>query len=138
MPVVLFVLWLVIRYRRNLPHRSLVALATAVMIAHLVVISGFSLWHAGAAYGPKYTTGIVPWLFVLAVLGVRAMLDHGPAPRALVIAGAVLAALSIVIQYRGAWAAATWRWNFEPPIETHADEKVWSWRTPQFAAREPN
>jgi hypothetical protein len=107
------------------------------MIAHLVVISGFSLWHAGAAYGPKYTTGIVPWLFLLAVLGVRAMLDRGPAPRAAVAAGAVLAALSIVIQYRGAWAAATWDWNFQPPIETHADEKVWNWRAPQFAARGP-
>ena len=136
-PVVLFVLWLAVRYRRNLPHRRLVALAIIGMVAHLVVISGFSLWHAGAAYGPKYTTGIVPWLFPLAVLGMRAMLDRGPAPRAVVAAGAILAALSVAIQYRGAWVPATLDWNFHPPIETHADEKVWNWRAPQFAARGP-
>ena len=49
--------------------------------------------------------------------------------------GAVLAALSIVIQYRGAWVPATWEWNSHPPIETHTDEKVWNWKSPQFAAR---
>jgi hypothetical protein len=134
-PVVLFVLWLVVRYRRALGHRSLVALAGAVVLAHLVVISGFSLWHAGQAYGPRYTTGIVPWLFLLAVLGVRAMLDSGPPPRPALAAGLVLAGLSIVIQYRGAWVPATWEWNSHPPIETHADEKVWNWRAPQFLAR---
>jgi len=134
-PIVLFVLWLLVRYARALRHHSLLALAGAVIVAHLVVISGFVMWHAGMAYGPRYTTGIVPWLFLLAVLGVRAMLDCGPAPRAALAAGAVLAALSIVIESRGAFVFATWFWNTRPPIETHADEKVWDWRSPQFAAR---
>ena len=89
------------------------------------------------SYGTRYTTGVVPWLFLLAVLGVRAMLDGGPAPRATLAAGAVLAVLSIVIQSRGAFVLATWMWNRRPPIETHADEKVWDWRSPQFAARKP-
>ena len=133
-PVVLFVLWLLIRYARMLRHRSLLALAGAVIVAHLVIISGFVMWHAGMAYGPRYTTGVVPWLFLLAVLGVRAMLDSGPAPRAALAAGAVLAALSVVIQSRGAFVPATWLWNNQPPIETFADEKVWDWRSPQFAA----
>ena len=93
------------------------------------------MWHAGMAYGPRYMTGVVPWLFLLAVLGVRAMLDGGPPPRATLAIGAMLAALSVVIQYRGAWIPATWDWNAHPPIETHADEKVWDWRSPQFAVR---
>ena len=63
------------------------------------------------------------------------MLDHGPAPRAALVAGAVLAVLSIAIQSRGAFVFATWDWNSHPPIETFADEKVWDWRSPQFAAR---
>jgi hypothetical protein len=133
-PVGLFVLWLAVHYRRALSHRSLVAVAGSVIVAHLVLISGFSLWHAGQAYGPRYATGIVPWLFLLAVLGLRAMLDSGPLSRPALTAGAVLAALSVVIQYRGAWVPATWEWNSRPPIETHADEKVWNWRAPQFAA----
>lgn len=134
-PVVLFVLWLLIRYARRLRYRRLLVLAGVVVAAHFIVISGAVQWHAGMAYGPRYTTGIVPWLFLLAVLGVRAMLDGGPAPRAALVAGAVLAALSIVIQSRGAFVFATWAWNLRPPIETHADEKVWDWRSPQFAAR---
>ena len=134
-PVVLFVLWLLIRYARALQYRRLLVLAGVVIAAHVIVISGAVQWHAGMAYGPRYTTGIVPWLFLLAVLGVRAMLDCGPAPRAALAAGAVLAALSIVIQSRGAFVSATWAWNTRPPIETHADEKVWDWRSPQFAAR---
>ena len=135
-PVTLFVLWLAVRYRRTLAHRSLAAVAGTVAIAHLALISGFCLWHAGHSYGPRYTTGIVPWLFLLGVLGIRAMLDAGPAPRRTLAGGAALAALSILIQYRGAHVPATWTWNQDPPIETHADEKVWSWRAPQFAARD--
>jgi hypothetical protein len=134
-PVVLFVLWLLIRYARALRHRRLLTLAGVVIAAHFVVISGAIQWHAGMAYGPRYTAGIVPWLFLLAVLGVRAMLDCGPAPRMALAAGAVLAILSIVIQSRGAFVRATWVWNTQPPIESHADEKVWDWRSPQFAAR---
>jgi hypothetical protein len=134
-PIVLFVLWCGARYRKTLPHRSLVALAGLVTIAHLALISGFSLWHAGEAYGPRYTTGIVPWLFLLALLGTRAMLDSGRLSRPTLAVGAVLAALSIVIQYRGAWVPATWEWNSHPPIETHADEKVWNWKSPQLTAR---
>lgn len=133
-PVVLFVLWLLIRYARALRHRRLLAVAGVVIAAHFVVISGVVQWHAGIAYGPRYTTGIVPWLFLLAALGMRAMLDCGPAPRAAIAAGAVLAALSVVVQSRGAFMPATWAWNTRPAIETHADEKVWDWSAPQFAA----
>ena len=133
-PVVLFVLWLLIRYAKALRHRRLLALAGVVIAAHFVVISGAVQWHAGMSYGPRYTTGIVPWLFLLAVLGVRAMLDCGPAPRAALAAGAALAALGVVVQSRGAFVPATWAWNTRPAIETHADEKVWDWSAPQFAA----
>ena len=136
-PVTLFTLWLTFRYRRALPHRGLVVLAGTVAIAHLVVVSGFSFWHGGHAYGPRFTTGIVPWLFLLGVLGVRAMLESGPPPRRTLAAGVVLAALSILIQYRGAHVRATWEWNQRPPIEWHAAERVWDWRAPQFAASNP-
>jgi hypothetical protein len=135
-PVVPFVLWLLVRHARALRHRRLLVLAGAVIVTHLVAISGFVMWHAGMAYGPRYTTGIVPWLVLLAVLGVRAMLDRGPAPRAALAAGALLAVLSVAIQARGAFAPATWRWNLTPPIESHPDEKVWDWRSPQIAAHD--
>jgi hypothetical protein len=136
-PITLFALWLTFRYRRTLPSRSLAVLAGAVAIAHLVLVSGFTHWHGGHAYGPRFMTGIVPWLFLLGVLGIRAMLDAGPPPRRAVAAGVALAALSILIQSRGAHVRATWEWNRHPPIETHGEAKVWNWRAPQFAATSP-
>jgi hypothetical protein len=131
-PITFFALWLTVRYRKTLPHRGLAVLGSAVAIAHLIVVSGFAFWHGGHAYGPRFTTGIVPWLFLLGVLGVRAMLDSGPPSWRTLAAGVALAALSIVIQYRGARVRATWEWNQHPPMETHGEEKVWNWRAPQF------
>jgi hypothetical protein len=133
-PVATFVLWLTLRYRRALSHRALVRLAYGVVAAHLVVISGFSMWYAGLAYGPRYLTGVVPWLFLLGVLGVRAMLERARPPRWELGVGLGLAALSVAIQSRAAWSPSVWRWNSEPPIEIYPDARVWSWRSPQLAA----
>jgi hypothetical protein len=133
-PVVLFVLWICVRHRRRLLHRRLVWLSALVIGCHMTIISGFSLWHAGASYGPRYTTGIVPWLVLLGVLGLRALFDDDRPRRIELTIGALLAALSVLIQSRGAFAVETWRWNVMPPIETHTITKVWDWRWPQFAA----
>ena len=71
---------------------------------------------------------------LLALAALEATLRQWPTALAV---GAVLAVLSVVIQSRGAFVLATWFWNTQPSIETHADEKVWDWRSPQFAARRP-
>lgn len=130
-PVSAFVVFLTVRYRKSLPHARLAVLAYGVIALHLVAISGFSMWYAGVAYGPRYMTGVLPWFVLLAVLGLHAM---PPKRHALAAVGLALAALSIVVQSRGGFSPAVWRWNASPPVEVYPDEKIWSLRAPQILA----
>jgi len=141
-PALIFVAYLHLRYARDNPHPRLTVLALAVCAAHLLLIASFSPWWSGHSYGPRYTTGIVPWFVLLGILGVRAMFAwrekcsrEGDAQRrASVYFGVALLALSILINLRGATASATWRWNLYPQNVDHHPERVWDWRRPQFLA----
>ena len=83
-------------------------------------------------YGPRYLTPLVPWLVLLAALGLRALLERrAPGMRIELAAGAVLLACSVLVQARGAWAQETWRWNSTPNDVSLHPERVWSWRDPQ-------
>jgi len=73
-PVVLFVIYLLIRYWGWMPHRRLAWLALGVIFTQLAVCSGFSLWWGGGSYGARYTTDLVPWFVLLAILGVGGMI----------------------------------------------------------------
>ena len=143
-PVTLFVLWLVARYWRHQPRRRLVWLALAVSAAHLLAVSCFSPWFGGWCYGPRYTTELVPWFVLLAVLGTRAALDRREDFRwpsagvtgwriTLAVGGALLL-LSVGINRRGATALATARWNVFPVAVDDAPWRIWDWRDPQFLA----
>ena len=81
-PVVLFVGYLLVRYWQTLEFKRLVAFALSVFVIHLIIISGFPHWWGGHSFGPRFMTGVVPWLALLAILGVHAMLrsreKHGP------------------------------------------------------------
>ena len=86
------------------------------LVGALVGALGTQVWSTAALALWSDTCGIlllggVVWIRhakairycrLLAVLGLRAMLDSGPPSRPVLAAGAVLAVLSIVIQYRGA------------------------------------
>jgi len=68
----------------------------------------------GGCYGARYSTGLAPWFTLLAVIGVRALLDHGgswPNHRGTMIAGGALLALSIFINARGAVSYETSLWK---------------------------
>ncbi len=73
-PTVAFVFYLLIRYRAYVLHGRLVVLSCAIIVAHWITISGFAHWHGGHGYGPRLMTGVVPWLALLAMLGLQAML----------------------------------------------------------------
>ncbi|MDX6270236.1 MAG: hypothetical protein QOD28_1459 [Acidobacteriota bacterium] len=144
-PVLIFVAYLHLRYARHDAHARLTWLAVGVCVAHLLLIASFSPWWSGHSYGPRYTTGLVPWFVLLGVLGVRAMLawrekrateDDIPQRRqqASLYFGAALLLLSVLINLRGATASATWRWNLYPQNVDQRPERVWDWRHPQFLA----
>jgi hypothetical protein len=141
-PTIFFVAYLLIRFRKRLPHRRLVTTALVAILLQLFFISGFDHWWGGHSYGPRLSTGVVPWLFLLAVLGMKAMLAHRAErrvfsnlrSRALLGGGLALLALSIFINARGAIALPTAVWNARPVNVDEQPARVWDWRQPQFLA----
>jgi hypothetical protein len=75
-PVLLFVLYLLIRFRQFLPLTRLVWLSLAICVLHILFVSMFANlwgdWWGGASFGPRYTTELVPWLVLLGGLGLQA------------------------------------------------------------------
>lgn len=149
-PVLLFVGFLLVRYRRSVATPRLMWLALLIVAGNMIVISLFPHWWGGAGFGPRFSTDIVPWFVLLAILGVQAMLSWRAEHRsetsrlkwsAQLATGAILLACSIFINARGATAAQTWLWNTQPtdPDTMHVDvagmeRKLWDWRQPQFLA----
>lgn len=141
-PSLLFVAYLLVRYRRHLVHQRLVWLSLAIIAGHLAVISSFSHWWGGHSFGPRFTTGLVPWFVLLGILGVRAMLNWREQKveasfigwRVQLACGALLLLMSAFINTRGAASHATWLWNMRPlEIDQHP-ERLWDWSQPQFLA----
>ncbi|HEX7185446.1 MAG TPA: hypothetical protein VF756_26725 [Thermoanaerobaculia bacterium] len=132
-PLVLFIAYLAIRYRKELPYRSLAVLAAAVSLVHLLVISSYGHWWGGYSYGPRLMTDALPWIALLAVLGVEGWRRAGPV-RLEKIAGVVLVALSVFWNGAGAWSQEANRWNARPVSVDKSPERVWDWRDPQLLA----
>jgi hypothetical protein len=137
-PVTLFVAYLVVRYWRSLPLSPLIMPALLSVLSHVMLIAAFDQWHGGHSYGPRYLTPLVPWLVLLAALGLRALLERrAPRMRIELAAGAVLLACSVLVQARGTLARDTWTWNKTPNDVSLHPERVWSWRDPQPLAGLP-
>ncbi len=143
-PVTLFVLFLLARYWRRVPCRRLVFLALAVSAAQLLAVSCFVPWYGGWCYGPRYSTELVPWFVLLAILGTVATLRWREETRALsrgtaewyttLAAGGALLLMSVLINHRGANAPAPARWNEFPVSVDLAPWRVWDWQHPQILA----
>jgi hypothetical protein len=141
-PSLLFVAFLVVRHWRRIIYQRLVWLSAVVIIVHLLVVSSFPHWWGGHSFGPRFTTGLVPWFVLLAILGVRAMLgwrDESGATglaawRVQLICGGLLLLASAFINTRGATSHATWLWNSRPVGVDEHPERLWDWSQPQFLA----
>jgi hypothetical protein len=142
-PVLFFVGYLLVRYRRQLAHKRIVVLALSVAVFHLAVMSCFGHWWGGYSYGPRFSTGLVPWFVVVAILGLQARkvcfekqgaVISLPGKRLELAVGALLLFASIAINALGAADRNTALWNVRPQnIEFHP-ERNWDWRQPQFLA----
>ena len=142
-PIVAFVFYLLLRYRAYLQHGRLVALAVGIIVTHWLAISGFVHWHGGHGYGPRLMTGVVPWLALLALLGLHAMLRWRDAQGSTMhratwkmqnAVGIVLLGWSVLVNGIGAHSRATSRWNSLPVDVDLQPGRVWDWRHPQFLA----
>lgn len=143
-PILFFVTYLLIRYRSEIPLPRLVLISLSVVAIHLVIVSGFVPWYGGHSYGPRYSTGIVPWFSLLAIMAVKSRLnwrekhavtDSSARWRTEWTCGAMLLLCSMTLNALGATAHRTWLWNIRPINIDEAPERVWDWRHPQFLAK---
>jgi hypothetical protein len=138
-PITVFVLYLLVAYRRTVPHRRIAVVALIAITGQLLLNSSFLGWWGGHAYGPRLPTELVPWLVLLGILGLRAMLEHRsragrPRLRIEGAIAAVLLALSVAIHARGALAEETVQWNATPVDLSWDHARLWDWESPQFLA----
>ena len=138
-PVVLFVAYLLVRYRKSVPSSRLTVLAIGNVVGLYIVVSGFGNWWGGHSYGPRLLTDLVPWFALLGTFGVDAMIHPSEQPtggRRLVelTVGAVLLVLSVAINARGALSWDTALWNPFPVNVDQRPERLWDWSEPQFLA----
>ena len=142
-PAIIFICYLLIRYAKAMVLPRLVVLSLSIIAAHLIVISGFPQWWAGHSFGPRFTTGLVPWFSLLSILAVKARLawhekqipKSSTFSKAEMVLGAALLAFSLAINLRGATAGSTALWNVKPVDVDEKPERVWDWSDPQFLAR---
>jgi hypothetical protein len=145
-PVILFVTYLLVRYRREVRHPRVVWLSLSIIVAQLLAVSGFDHWWGGHSFGPRMMTGVAPWLVLLGILGIDAMLrareskdekhrSSSLAWRLQLALGGVLLLLSVIINTLGATSHATWLWNLRPQEIDRHPERLWDWRQPQFLAK---
>jgi hypothetical protein len=129
---------LLIRWRKQIAFRGLLCCSLAIIVAHLMTVSGWDMWWGGASFGARLLTDLVPWLVLLAVLGIAAMRRAPQATQTSLsrciplLIGAVLLLASIFINARGALSWDTWLWNEKP--ENRDARLLWDWRYPQFLA----
>jgi len=140
-PAVFFIAYLLVRYWRQIVYPGLVILSLAVIAIHVLVASALLHWWAGHSFGARLSTGLVPWLVLLATLGLQARSRARAttpgrtwARRFEPMVGAGLLLISIVINGLGAVSRDTWRWNTQPVNIDDHPERNWDWRQPQFLA----
>jgi hypothetical protein len=135
-PVLVFVVYVLVRYMRDLPLRRLVVLSACIVVGHLVAISGFPIWWAGFCYGPRFSTGLVPWFALFPIIAIAARQRSAALPSrwrtAELVVGGILLAASITLNGIGANVGRTAQWNVEPVSVDVQPERVLDWRDPQF------
>ena len=140
-PWICFTAYLLVRYRRSLDCRRIIWLSLTVVLGNLIVVSAFTHWWGGVSYGPRLTTDLLPWLVLLTILGVRAMLHaraqgnvSAPLWKIELAAGALHLAHSVFTNGRGATSVSTLRWNDYPKDDAGMEAKIWDWKQAQFLA----
>jgi hypothetical protein len=131
-PAVAAIGLILVRYRSSIRFRPLACLAGSIMVAHLLMLSGFEHWWGGHSYGARLTASLVPWIVILAILSVDSM-RIGTIDRFLCFVVAALCLCGIGINTVGAFSLEAVKWNVIPDIDREP-QRLWSWRRPQFAA----
>lgn len=146
-PFWLLLIYLLVKYWKFVKVPKLATLSLAVVAIHFLVVPGcLSNWSGGHCYGPRMTTDLLPWLALLATLGVDAvrtawlqeansglsLLNLDFSKKAVLIVAIITISFSLFTHYRGAFHPITFSWNNSLPADGKGSDILWSWRDPQF------
>jgi hypothetical protein len=109
-------------------------LAFAVIAALLwVLASHFPQWWAGHSYGPRFMTDALPFLVYFIIFPLQGIARLGDMARAgLTGVVVVLASVSALIHFQGAFNWETYLWNVTPINIDANPGRVWDWKDPMF------
>jgi hypothetical protein len=124
-PIFLFVFPAVYLWLRRRPSRGreLYVISLTFSIAHILLYAKWPTWWAGSCYGTRFITDAFPCL-VLLLIPLAPVLDRN---RALTVAFAALFAVSVYVQFLGAFNYPESHWETpEQSVERHP-ERLWDW-----------
>jgi hypothetical protein len=132
-PFIAVALYLVIRYWRVLAERRLAILGLLNIGTYIIILSSYLAWWGGNSYGPRLMLEVVPWFVLLAILGVRSLLEDRRLSIGRRLATISIAALTLAIgigaNAPGALVQNSINWKSYD--EDHLDV-LWDWHDPQF------
>ena len=127
-PIFALILWVTVRRWKWIPDIPLAMTALGVCLAHWQLVSFFRNWWGGQSFGPRLMSDIVPWFFILAVLGVVAVEKarsvgefRWTLPKGMAVT--LIVAASLFVNTRGATSK-----------EAQRGAGLWNWRYPSFMA----
>jgi hypothetical protein len=132
-PYIVVVMFLLALVRRQTAERTMLLPASVSVLCTLLLLSCFRDWWAGYSYTQRYLADVLPWIFLLTVIGLGVILRSKRRwlRRSLLTALVVTFAAGIFVHWRGANSFDAWAWNGQARgIETAAKD----WLHPQFLA----
>ena len=92
-------------------------------------------WWGGHCYGARLTTDVIPWVFLLAVLGSRCLVSEqrSSVKHFAMACGLLTLVIGAYINGRGALSQSANDWVNGPPEDVdQKPARVWDWSHPQF------
>lgn len=135
-PWIVWIAWLLGRYRHTLRPQGWVALAAAIVGAQWLVVAASPKWWGGHSYGPRLMSDVLPWLLLVAVLALDARrravgTAGGRLENAIGVAAVLVAAL---LHAPGALSWRVYEWNGLRADVNQEVGRLWSWSDAQFLA----
>ena len=130
-PIVAWVLFVIVRFRRSLRSRALATTALCISAGILMACAVPPEWWGGACYGPRLMADAVPWFVLLAILGLAPIpAQQRGIQNPMIMAGALLLIVSVAMNAKGALSHQAMSWNFTGPSPVI----MLDWSRPQFLA----
>ncbi|MCC2607990.1 hypothetical protein [Planctobacterium marinum] len=118
--------------RSRFDKRSLDGYFALIIVCHWIVISSFPHWWGGHAYGPRFFSDVLPFLFYFLIFPMKHILQSERFLKPAFVLFYLLGIASVLINFRGAWHKDVYLWNTSPTDISKSPERIWSWQDAQF------